>query len=86
MDKKVLLENVNESIDNGPIGFCNCYADVIYVNSSNISTCSCIFTFWYSNMDPISYLWIMTKFYPVCEIGGPQAHRTCGSEPCLTIT
>lgn len=50
MDKKILLDNVNESIDNGPIGFCNCYADIIYVNSSNISTCSCIFTFWYSNM------------------------------------
>lgn len=32
MDKKVLLENVNEFMDNGLIGFCNCYVDIIDVN------------------------------------------------------
>lgn len=42
MDKKVLLENVNEFIDNGLIGFCNCYVDIIDVNFSNIFICFCI--------------------------------------------
>lgn len=63
---KVLLENVNEFIDNGLIGFCNCYVDIIYVNFSNIFICFCIFMFWYLNMDFILYLWIMMKFYLVC--------------------
>lgn len=50
MDKKILLDNVNEFIDNGLIGFCNCYVDIIYVNFSNIFICFCIFMFWYLNM------------------------------------